>query len=77
VICATTIAMQRRRKHASTTIEGLCFLRGPRRGVGATVKLQDIRGTVTKWSQETEGSPVLETVAREPVLKTQQAGKKA
>jgi hypothetical protein len=30
---AATVAMQRRGKHVSTTIEGLRFLRGPDRGV--------------------------------------------
>jgi hypothetical protein len=29
VVRAANFAMQRRGKHTSTTIEGLCFLRGP------------------------------------------------
>jgi hypothetical protein len=33
VVRAATVAMQRRGKHTSTTIERLCFLRGPCRGV--------------------------------------------
>jgi hypothetical protein len=38
---------------------------------GAVVEL-----TVTTWARETEESPLLETVARERLLKTQQAGKR-
>jgi hypothetical protein len=42
--------MQRRGKHTSTTKEGLCFLRGPYRGVilktiGATVQLTLLQST--------------------------------
>jgi hypothetical protein len=33
VVRAATVAMQRRYKHTSTTIEGLCFLHGPCQGV--------------------------------------------
>jgi hypothetical protein len=56
--------MQRRGKHASTTIEELCFLRGPCRGVilkitAVTVHLRDI-----------EEYQLLEAVARERLLKT-------
>jgi hypothetical protein len=45
VVCAAPVAMQRCCKHASTTVEGLCFLRGPCRGVilktiGAAVQLR-------------------------------------
>jgi hypothetical protein len=50
VVRAATVAMQRCGKHASTTIEGLCFLGGSCQGVilkaiGATVQLRDIRRT--------------------------------
>jgi hypothetical protein len=52
VVLTAIVAMQRSGKHASTTIEGLCFLLGPCRGVtlkiiGAPIQLQDIRRTVT------------------------------
>jgi hypothetical protein len=45
MVCVATNAMQRSGKHASTTTEGLCFLRGPCRGVvlkttGATQLVQ-------------------------------------
>jgi hypothetical protein len=50
VVCAATVAMQRRSKHTSTTIEGLCFLRCPCQGVtlkttGAVVKLTTVQVT--------------------------------
>jgi hypothetical protein len=56
VFRAATVAMQRRRKHASKKMAGLCFLRGSCRGIilkkiGATVQLtrvelRDISRTV-------------------------------
>jgi hypothetical protein len=84
LVFAATVAMKRHGKHASTVIEGLYFLRGSCRGVilkkvGAAVQvgvqLRDIRRTVTTWAQEPEESPLLEAVAMERLLKTQQAEK--
>jgi hypothetical protein len=44
--------------------------------IGATVQLRDIRRIVTTSAQEAEGSLLLAAVARERLLKTQQAEKK-
>jgi hypothetical protein len=80
VVLAATVALQRRGKHATTTIEGLCFLRGSCQGVilkktGATVQLPYIRRTATTWTRKAVESSLLEAVVRELLLKTQQAGK--
>jgi hypothetical protein len=84
MVYAATTAMQRHGKHASTTIQGPCFLGGPCRGVilkavWATVQLRvqlrDIRRTVSKWARKAEESSLLEVVVRERLLNTQQAGK--
>jgi hypothetical protein len=58
VVRTTIIYMQRCGKNIFT-IEGLCFLRGPCRGVilkttGAADQLRDIRRTVTTWAQKQE-----------------------
>jgi hypothetical protein len=86
VVRGATVAMQRRGNYTSTTIEVLCFLHGPFRGVslvtiGATFRLitaesRDIRRIVKTWAREPEGSPVLEAVVRERLLKTQQSVKR-
>jgi hypothetical protein len=39
------------------------------------VHLRDIRLIATTWARETEVCPLLESVARERLLKTQKAGK--
>jgi hypothetical protein len=53
---AATVAMHRRSKHASTATEGLCFLRGPCRGIilktiGATQwgQLSSAREAEKRW----------------------------
>jgi hypothetical protein len=62
VVCAATVTVQGRGKHAPTIVEGLCFLRGPARGVilkttGATVHLRvqlwsvNPRASLTKASE--------------------------
>jgi hypothetical protein len=40
------------------------------------VPLRDIRRAVTTWAREAEESPLLEAVAKERLLKIQQADKK-
>jgi hypothetical protein len=57
-----TVAMQRRGKHASSTIERLCFLRGPCRGVilktiGAAVQRKVQLWNVNQRATEAEESP--------------------
>jgi hypothetical protein len=52
VVHAAIVGMQRRAKHASTTIQGLCFLRGPCQRVvfktiGVTVQLSEV--TWSSW----------------------------
>jgi hypothetical protein len=72
----TSVAMQGRGKHASSTIE-LCFLRGPCRGiilktVGATVQLRVQLWSVNQQATEAEVSPLLRLVTRKPIVKTLQ-----
>jgi hypothetical protein len=69
--------MQRRSKHVSSTIERLCFLRGPCRGVilkttGATAELRVHLWSVNQRATEAEESSLLRFVTRKRLVKTLQ-----
>jgi hypothetical protein len=63
VVRAAFIAMQRSCKHASTTIERLCFLRGPCRGVWqhcTRFHVDNLQRGRTDWVLQRIGSPPVE-----------------
>jgi hypothetical protein len=75
VVLGAIVAMQRRGKHVSTTLEVLCFLRGPFRcvilkTVGATVQLGVQVWSVNQRATEAEESPLLRFVTRKHLVKT-------
>jgi hypothetical protein len=64
MVLAATVAIQRRDKHTSSTIERLCFLRDPCRGiilktVGARVELRVQLWAINQREKEAEDSALL------------------
>jgi hypothetical protein len=75
VVRAATVAMKRRGKHTYTPEEGLCFMRGPCRGVilkavGATVSVAAYSPDSNDLNTEAGERSSLIFVTRERVVKT-------